>query len=53
MGTKGFEPLSAGLFLEAKASTDLSIIIAAKFLQLIAPHLEPAILARLYYVPDR
>ncbi len=53
MGTLGFEPRSAGFFHEAIVLQQINhdIIIATEFLQLIAPKLEPAILARLYYVP--
>jgi len=48
MGTLRFELRSAGLFLEAKASTDHSVNHCHRFLRLIAPQLEPAILARMY-----
>ena len=51
MGALRFELRSTGLFLEAIASTDQSYNHCHRFLRLIAPKLEPVILARLYYAP--
>jgi hypothetical protein len=46
MGTEGFEPPSAG------TSHGTSKMVNHRPKGLIAPYLEPAILARLYYAPN-